>query len=322
MTGNKHRETKDQKEVDLDVINCNIPEDTSHYTSSDKKAPNLATYYFKHEDTDSSMDKVEQQSAIEEEETVAQNTQDECSEEGYTKHQETKESNSPTKNEDTNPYEPPKVKLREKNFTQVRPKSIPEEKIRKLVQKVEELVSADRRSLNKITRMNTWIALDKPDDSCDASGEDDERESQTSEDFNESSTTLREYSNSQNTSFDELNSSKGSRQWLESMTPFEGVSSTPGINSFSISESALHRMNLNPKEQYRFSTSFSTVSSNNVNINSNNSTSSTVEEIPPLITEKASPMRKKKSKLKKKAMSLRYESCTLNIRQPQYRPIN
>ncbi|KAG5898838.1 hypothetical protein JTB14_014269 [Gonioctena quinquepunctata] len=297
MIGNKP-ETRDEKEVNLDVLNCNIPADSSHYTSSDKKAPNLATYYFKHEDTDSSMDKTEQHCAMEEAE--AHSTLDDSSEKECPKNLVEENNDTSTKNEEKLTYEPPTVKLREKTPNLTRPKSIPEEKIRKLVQKVEELVGADRRSLNKITRVSKWLTLERPDDSCDASGEDDEKESQTSDECDVSSATLRQFS--QNTSFDELNSSNSSRQWLESISQFGDVSSSTGINNFSISESALNKMNLTPKVLDRFSTSFSTVSTTNVNINSNNSTSSTVEEISPLITEKSSPIRKKKSKLKKKAV--------------------
>ncbi|KAJ8923715.1 hypothetical protein NQ315_010296, partial [Exocentrus adspersus] len=264
----------------IDVLDGNFKkpsDDTSHFTKSDKKAPNLATYYFRHEDTDSDMDKVEQICV----KTDTQSTLEETSEEEWTY----------TKTED-----------------KAEPKPIPEDTIRRLVQKAEELVSPEKcrksdrtNSLTKMSRVNKWLSMDKPDDSCDASGEDDEKESQTSEEFDASTATLRETpgSNSQNTSIDELNSSNGNKLWHGScISQLNEVTATPGMNSFSISESALHKMNLTPKCLDRFTT----VSSNNFNVNSNNSTSSTVEEISPLITEKTSPIRRKKSKLKKKTL--------------------
>lgn len=58
-------------------------------------------------------------------------------------------------------------------------------------------------------------------------------------------------------------------------------------------------MTLTPKVIERLSVS---VSTNNFNTNSNNSTSSTVEEVSPLVTETISPIRRKKSKLKKKSL--------------------
>lgn len=162
---------------------------------SNRKAPNLATYYFKHEDTDSDMDRVEQQSVISK--TEVQSNLEETSEEEWTY----------TKNEsiedglDIN-------ELSEK-------KLLPEETIRKLVLEAEELVSPDKSrqmerlqtTANKMSRVKKWLSMEKPEDSCDASGEDDERESQISEDFDESTTTFRATQgyNSQNTSFTELN---------------------------------------------------------------------------------------------------------------------
>ena len=95
-----------------------------------------------------------------------------------------------------------------------KPKHVPEETIRKLVLEAEELVSPDKsrkldriNCVNKMSRVKKWLSMEKPDDSCDASGEDDERESQVSEDFDESTTTFRATQgyNSQNTSFTELN---------------------------------------------------------------------------------------------------------------------
>ncbi|CAG9816482.1 unnamed protein product [Phaedon cochleariae] len=286
MTRSGVIDSTEQKKIDSDVIdNCNIPQDTSQYTISEKKAPNLATFYFNH-DTNTSMDEATQQFALD---TVnsRNNVLDNSASAGV---EETNENVAHSRPKLNKPARGP------------RPKSVPEEKIKILVQKVEELVSADRKQLHKISRVNKWLSLEKPDDSCDASGEDDEKESQTSEDVDTSSATLREeqYSMSQNTSFDELISNSGSHQWLGSITQFDDITSTTVMNNFSISESALHQMSLSPKGSDRFSNYFPTASSNNVNVNSNNSTSSTVEEVSPLITEKSSPIRKKKSRLKKK----------------------
>ncbi|KAJ8926944.1 hypothetical protein NQ314_020796, partial [Rhamnusium bicolor] len=304
MTENVYNRCEERNGIDvLDGTFKKTSEDSSHFTKSDKKAPNLATYYFKHEDTDSDMEKVEQHCAISKND--GQSTLEETSEEEwtYTKNRESEEHTSMNYNEDGS-----RIENVEESHVTTKPKTIPEDKIRRLVQKAEELVSPEKcrktdrnNSLNKMSRVNKWLSMDKPDDSCDASGEDDEKESQTSEDFDASTTTLREAqsSNSQNTSFDELNSTNGSRPWLGScISQLNEVSSNPGINNFSISETALNKMSLTPKILDRFTT----VSSNNFNVNSNNSTSSTVEEISPLLTEKTSPIRRKKSKLKKKSL--------------------
>lgn len=86
--------------------------------------------------------------------------------------------------------------------------------IRRLVQEAEELVSPDKSKkktvidapLNKITRVKEWLDMERPEDSCDASGEDDGQESQTSEDLNESVATFRaaQDGGSHTTSFVEL----------------------------------------------------------------------------------------------------------------------
>lgn len=86
--------------------------------------------------------------------------------------------------------------------------------IRRLVQEAEQLVSPDKNKkktiiaapLNKITRVKEWLDMERPEDSCDASGEDDGQESQTSEDLNESVATFRAgpENRSQNASFSEL----------------------------------------------------------------------------------------------------------------------
>lgn len=64
--------------------------------------------------------------------------------------------------------------------------------IHRLVEEVEELVSPIKHlNKNKINQVKQWLNMGPPDDSCDASGEDEERESQTSEDLNESIVTYR-----------------------------------------------------------------------------------------------------------------------------------
>lgn len=144
------------------------------------------------------MDKIEQQSVISK--TEVQSNLEETSEEEWTY----------TKNgsiEDD-------VDVNDVSKT----KPILEETIRKLVLEAEVLVSPDKsrqmerlqNTENKMSRVKKWLSMEKPDDSCDASGEDDERESQISEDFDESTTTFRATQgyNSQNTSFTELNHSE------------------------------------------------------------------------------------------------------------------
>ncbi|CAH1969126.1 unnamed protein product [Acanthoscelides obtectus] len=263
----------------------------SDFTKVEKKAPNLATYYFKHIDTDSEMDKLDHRaiSKVDTQSTLGETSEEEWT---YTK------TNHTTKTSD---QEVPTTDETEEKIVP-KPKPIPEDTIRRLVLKAEELVSPDKcrkNSVNKPSKVNKWLCLERPDDSCDASGEDDEKESQTSEDVDASTTTLREINCSQSkNSFDELNTSSESNQWCGScMSNLDDVSNTTVINNFSISESALHKMNLTPKIMDRFS-----ASANNFNLTSNNSTSSTVEEISPLVTEKTSPARRKKSKLKKKTL--------------------
>lgn len=205
---------------------------TSEFTKSDKVAPNLATYYFRHEDTDSDMDKIEQNCAMSNK-TDGQSTMEETSEEEWTY---TKTNNiKQLAPEELHVPEEPLIESRieEVDESQIpKHKAIPEDTIRRLVLKAEELVSPEkcrRNSVNKLTRVNKWLSLDKPDDSCDASGEDDEKESQASEDFDASTMTLREgqSSNSQNTSFDEINSSAGSRAWCGScISQLDEVSNT------------------------------------------------------------------------------------------------
>jgi hypothetical protein len=284
-------------------------EDTSQFTRSNRKAPNLATYYFRHEDTDSDMDKVEHNSVMSKNEV--QSTLEETSEEEWTYTKNVEKSNEVV----GEPNETTKSKL------------VPEETIRKLVLGAEDLVSPDKcrkldriNSVNKMSRVKKWLSMEKPDDSCDASGEDDERESQISEDFDESTTTFRATQgyNSQNTSFTELNHSESTpkvnlrqrkyssnRPWsvscisqLDQSSPTKATQND--MTNFSISESALHKLALTSKNVERFNAV--TAISIGVNGNGNNSTSSTVEESYPILQEKTSPNRRRRLKLKKKAL--------------------
>ncbi|XP_076260904.1 klarsicht [Rhynchophorus ferrugineus] len=266
-----------------------IDGDTSQFTQSNKKAPNLATYYFKHEDTDSDMDRIGNFPISKTDGQTS--TLDETSEEEWTFTKPTETTTIMNIDEEI------RIETVEEHIV---PKvtQISGDELRMYVQKAEELVSPEkcrkieRSNSLKMSRVNKWLSRDKPDDSCDASGEDDEKESQTSEDLDTSTMTLR---GPQNTSYPELNAD---RTWMGSCMSQLDSAPTPGINNFSISESALHKMNLTPKSLDRYAA----LSTNSFNVNGNNSTSSTVEEISPLVTEKCSPMRRKKSKLKKKAL--------------------
>lgn len=67
--------------------------------------------------------------------------------------------------------------------------------------------------------MNKWLKLERPDDSCDASGEDDEKESQTSDDLDASTSTLRgtdDNSNSQNSIQELVAHMNGNKKWIGS----------------------------------------------------------------------------------------------------------
>lgn len=286
MTKTSHFDSNEKK-LNLDLINCNFSEDTSHYTISDKKSPKLAIYYFKHEEIETSMDNDEH-----DDDDVVEAENDTKTTNG---HIDRNEERNITPKENGNAIHVPF-----ENGKSSRSKSISDDTIRILVQKADELVN-EKRNSNKLTTVNKWLKLERPDDSCDASGEDDEKESQTSDDLDASTSTLRgtdDNSNSQNSIQELVAHMNGNKKWIGSASRLD-VTACSSINSFSISESALHQMILSPKG---LPTSFSTVSSNNINANSNNSTSSTVEEVLPLIAEKISPVRKKKSKLKKRAL--------------------
>ncbi|XP_044765363.1 uncharacterized protein LOC123321698 isoform X2 [Coccinella septempunctata] len=281
----------------LDALDGRVKtsETDDHFTHSNRKGPNLATYYFKHPDTDSDMDKVEKAS-------MAQESAQETSEDDewvYNKNEE-KELDSTDTNE---------------NLVET-PKKISEETIKRLVQKAEELVSPDQtkklgrlQAFNKMSRVKQWLVNKRPEDSCDASGEDEEKESQISEDFDQSTATCKgnlDY-DSHNTSFTELNSSEstpkvtmrqrkynGNRPW--SVSCILQLEPKNGMDEFShsTSESALH--NITPKkiEDFNQTSSSQTVAGNN-------STSSTIEDSNTILPEeKTSPNRRRRLKMKRK----------------------
>lgn len=176
--------------------------DTSQFTQSNKKAPNLATYYFKHEDTDSDMDRIENFSLPKTDGQTS--TLDETSEEEWTY---TRTDNAVVPVNMMHPHLSNRIEDVEEQIVP-KAKIISEDEIRMLVQKAEELVSpekcrkTERSNSLKMSRVNKWLSMDKPDDSCDASAEEDEKESQTSEEIDASTMTLKD---SQNTSYPELN---------------------------------------------------------------------------------------------------------------------
>ncbi|XP_072401952.1 uncharacterized protein klar isoform X1 [Diabrotica undecimpunctata] len=159
-----------------------------------------------------------------------------------------------------------------------RPKSVPEDTIRLLVQKAEELISPDFR----FKRGDKWSKSIETDNSCDASCEEDEKESHHSDDFDSSTATLKAAANS----FYDL-ADNDNKQWLGHSRV--AVATNNVMNNFSISESALHKLDLSQKELPS-----SSVSTNNVNTNSNNSTSSTVEEALPQLPVKETSNKKRK----------------------------
>lgn len=192
--------------------------DNSQFTQSNKKAPNLATYYFRHEDTDSDMDRVDNFTLPKTDGQTS--TLDETSEEEWTY---TRTENAVVPAVMMHTDEDHRIEDVEE---QIVPKSmtISEDELRMLVQKAEELVSpekcrkTERSNSLKMFRVNKWLSMEKPSDSCDASGEEDEKESQTSEEIDTSTMTLRDL---QNTSYPELNSN---RTWCGSCSSQLGAS--------------------------------------------------------------------------------------------------
>jgi hypothetical protein len=268
---------------------------------SNRKAPNLATYYFKHEDTDS-----EVRSKINPE---VQIVIDESSDDEWTY-----SVNKNNKREDV---------IIDKDLRHTPVPRSSSRNIRRLVQEAEVLVRDspvkkskfnDEIPLNKMSRVKQWLNMGKPSDSCDASAEDEEKESQSSEDLNESIVTYKPTLPSQNTSVTELDGTittpkvcfrqkkhdfKGNRPW--SVSCISQLSHMPtgdssNIPKFSISESALHQLSLSPKYSKTLTTS-----ANSIGLYGNNSTSSTVEEGAAVVEEKSSVVRRRRLKLKRKA---------------------
>ncbi|XP_025835588.1 uncharacterized protein LOC108733798 isoform X2 [Agrilus planipennis] len=290
-----------------EIAASTVTEASSHFTEPSRKGKNLATYYFKHEDTDCEM---KQSKVIEMPAAV-----DESSEEEWT-YTNKIEHNNPKRSSDRNEI---RRHSSSKNSYQ---------NIHRLVQKAEELVretplrktkcASVSTPVNKISRVKEWLNMDRPDDSCDASCEDEEKESQTSEDLNESITTCKpnDTSGSHNDSFNDLNKSdvaskvvlrqkkcevKANRPW--SVSCISQLSQlSPRIDSvhLSISESALNRISLSPKYCKSLTTSATSIGMHG------NSTSSTMEECgAAVLEERTSPNRRKRLKLKRKSSSKR-----------------
>lgn len=169
---------------------------------SNRKASNLGTFYFKHTDTDSDREKVTSimsaKRSLEYDSKSGDTESDKDKINGNHSHSQSIDDTSDDEwiySEGTNGKAKMSEDVVDSLDTTLKP-SI--KKIHRLVEKAEELVSPVKRNLpvneppiNKITRVKQWLNMDKPDDSCDASGEDEERESHTSEDLTESIVTYR-----------------------------------------------------------------------------------------------------------------------------------
>ncbi|XP_049817339.1 klarsicht protein [Aethina tumida] len=215
-----------------------------------EQSPNSATYYFTHDDT-------ETETKNNQEEFECQDEQDETIQDVQL-------------DEETCRYDPINTPPR---------KTVSEDTIRELVNGVEELVTTEmyRKRKSKLRLRN--------DDSCDASGEDDERDSQYS-DYDVSTSTLKGLNNnsmSEGVLFPEYKANDRNRKLYGSCTPLNQTCSTPRIssNTLSMSESALYDENYPPK----FGSLFA---------NGSNSTSSTMEEASNSYLEQPSPIRRKK----------------------------
>ncbi|KAL3289944.1 hypothetical protein HHI36_023327 [Cryptolaemus montrouzieri] len=298
MTTNGVANSIEQNGIEVLDDQIKHPGKDDHFTHSNRKGPNLATYYFKHPDTDSDMDKIEKNS-------IAHESTQETSEDEWVYNKNEEEEEEEMEDVDSNRNAESK-------------KSIPDERIKRLVQKAEELVSPDQtkklgrlHAFNKMSRVKQWLINKRPEDSCDASGEDEERESQLSEDFDESTATYKANQgyDSHNTSFTELNSSEstpkvmlrqrkynGNRPW--SVSCILQLETKNGIDEFShsTSESALH--NITPKKIADFNKISSTQT---MTMAGNNSTSSTIEDSNTILPEeKTSPNRRRRLKMKRK----------------------
>ncbi|KAF5287452.1 hypothetical protein FQA39_LY15908 [Lamprigera yunnana] len=283
-------------------------EDSTSFTKSNRKAPNLGTYYFKHEDTTDS--------EIQNRAKLKSLTMEDSSEDEWTY----------TANDKNNKIEKCVVTVQQTNLSASK---APCQDIQRLVQEAEELVrespikkikAAVGVPLNKMTRVKQWLNMDKPSDSCDASCEEEDKESQTSEDLNESVATCRaphdilsqsvmlDYDKNENSPKVTLRPKKidlkRNRPWsIASMSHLPSVlqRSNKCSSNFSISESALHQLSLTPK----YSKSL-TASANSISLYQNNSTSSTMEEGGTVLVEhNSTPVRRRRLKLRKKSSSRR-----------------
>ncbi|CAH0561930.1 unnamed protein product [Brassicogethes aeneus] len=156
-------------------------------------------------------------------------------------------------------------------------KAVSEDTIRRLVHQAEQLVTPDI-AFRKNHKSKIRIAAND-EDSCDASGEDDQ-ESLIS-DYDDSTATLKGLNDSQMTE-NGLGSEEKIKSWNTSLN--QACSTPQRFNNLSMSESALHNMHYPHK--YFNGTEVS------------NSTSSTVEEVGPHYLENPSPNRRKKRKNK------------------------
>lgn len=275
---------------------------------SNRKAANLATFYFKHIDTDSDKEKVTKM-AEENEIPNVQSSGEDTTDNEWTYAVNKNDGNLTEQSEDVT--EKPSIK-----------------QIYRLVEKADELLrespkkcdAIDDTPINKISRVKQWLNMDKPDDSCDASCEDDEKDSESSEELNESIATCRvnAWNDTLNSSCIDLedtstpkvpmrsgrsNAKRNSnRPWSVSCIS-QLSSQTVGMTSdapiFSISESALNKLALTPKNLKHFNHSSNSIGA------LCNSTSSTVEESTAIIQEeKCSVVKRRKLKLKKKVSTL------------------
>lgn len=142
----------------------------------------MGTYYFKHEETTDSEAQLSNNSNLRPHTPMAESSEDEWT---Y------------TANDKMNMEKKGDVS-EQKTILSISRSSCQD--IRKLVQHAEELVreSPAKRNkssvgitINKMTRVKQWLNMDQPTDSCDASCEEEDKESQSSEDLNESVATCR-----------------------------------------------------------------------------------------------------------------------------------
>ncbi|XP_031347043.1 uncharacterized protein LOC116173581 isoform X1 [Photinus pyralis] len=286
-------------------------EDSSSFTKSNRRAPNLGTYYFKHEDTTDSEVHTPTCTKLKPLTPMEDSSEDEWT---YTAN-------------DTNHTEkklPATIQP-----TNSSPSKSPCQDIQRLVQKAEELVRESPvkkikanvdAPLSKMSRVKQWLNMEKPSYSCDASCEEEDKESESSEDLNESVATCRAPQDvlpSVSVDSDKNDTSppkvllRQKRVDLKRNRPWSiaSISHLPSAlprgnkcaSNFSISESALNQLSLSPK----YSKSL-TASANSISVYQNNSTSSTMEEGGTILVEhNSTPARRRRLKLRKKSSSRR-----------------